>query len=439
MEDLLTKVLNPLNIQKAYRRVTANKGSKGVDGVSTTQLQVYMQENWERIKQEIITGRYKPQAVLGVEIPKSNGGKRLLGIPTVIDRLIQQAIHQVLNPIYDDSFSEHSYGFRQGRNAHQAIGQAEKNINEGYQYIIDLDLKNFFDVVNQDYLMSLLNRKIKDRMLMKLIHRYLQSDIMLGGLTQARERGMPQGSPLSPLLSNIILNELDKELEKRGVRYVRYADDCSIFLKSKRAAIRVKARITRFIVNKLHLQVNQEKTHIVRPISYFPLGYGFVPTYKQGEKGKYMLRVSPKSFKRMKQKIKVITRKTSPFSFGERIQKLNEFMRGWVNYYKYAHISSKLTELDGWVRNRLRYCIWKDWKKPNKRMRSYIRLGVSQGQAYAWSRTRMGGWAAAQSPIMRTTVTVKRLQRKGYISFSEQFKKSHRTMQVNTQFKFSFV
>ena len=439
MEDLLTKVLNPLNIQKAYRRVTANKGSKGVDGVSTTQLQVYMQENWERIKQEIINGRYKPQAVLGVEIPKSNGGKRLLGIPTVIDRLIQQAIHQVLNPIYDDSFSEHSYGFRQGRNAHQAIGQAEKNINEGYQYIIDLDLKSFFDVVHQDYLMSLLSRRIKDRMLMKLIRRYLQSDIMLGGLTQARERGMPQGSPLSPLLSNIILNELDKELEKRGVRYVRYADDCSIFLKSKRAAIRVKARITRFIVNKLHLQVNQEKTHIVRPISYFPLGYGFVPTYKQGEKGKYMLRVSPKSFKRMKQKIKVITRKTSPFSFGERIQKLNEFMRGWVNYYKYAHISSKLTELDGWVRNRLRYCIWKDWKKPNKRMRSYIRLGVSQGQAYAWSRTRMGGWAAAQSPIMRTTVTVKRLQRKGYISFSEQFKKSHRTMQVNTQFKFSFV
>lgn len=439
MEDLLTKVLNPSNIQKAYRQVTANKGSKGVDGVTTAQLQVYMQENWEKVKQEIITGTYKPQAVLGVEIPKSNGGKRLLGIPTVIDRLIQQAIHQVLNPIYEVSFSEHSYGFRQGRSTHQAIGQSQRHINEGYQYIIDLDLKSFFDVVNQDYLMSLLNRKIKDRMLMKLIRRYLQSDLMLGGLSQVREQGMPQGSPLSPLLSNIILNELDKELERRGVRFVRYADDCSIFLKSKRAATRVKRGITKFIVNKLHLQVNQEKTHIVRPISYFTLGYGFVPTYKRGEKGKYMLRVSPKSFKRMKQKIKEITRKTKPFSFGERIQKINEFMRGWVNYYKYANVSTKLTELDGWVRNRLRYCIWKDWKKPNKRMRSFIRLGISQGQAYAWSRSRMGGWAIAQSPMMRTTVTVERLRRKGYISFSQQFKKSHRTMQLSTQFKFNFV
>jgi len=393
--ELIAKVLDYSNIRKAYKQVTSNKGSRGVDGVTTVQLQDYMQENWMRIKQEITNGTYKPKAVLGVAIPKPSGGKRLLGIPTVIDRLIQQAIHQVLNPMYDIEFSEFSYGFRQGRSTHQAIAQAQRYINEGYQNIIDLDLKSFFDIVNQDYLMSLLNRKIKDRLLMKLIRRYLQSDIMLGGLSQTRERGMPQGSPLSPLLSNIILNELDKELEKRGLRFVRYADDCSIFLKSKRSANRVKRGISKFIVEMLHLQVNNEKTSICRPVNYFTLGYGFVPTYKKGEKGKYNLRVSPKSFKRMKQKVKEITRKTSPIPFNERISKLNAFMRGWVNYYKYANVSSKLAELDGWVRNRLRYCIWKHWKKPDKRMRSFIRLGKSKDEAYAWSRSRMGGWSVS--------------------------------------------
>jgi len=437
--ELLNKVLDYSNIEKAYKQVVGNKGSKGVDGVTTTQLQDYMQENWDRIKQEITTGYYQPQAVLGVEISKTSGGKRLLGIPTVIDRLIQQSIHQVLNPIYDVEFSENSYGFRKGRSAQQAIIQSQRYINEGCQNIIDLDLKSFFDIVNHDYLMSLLYRKIKDKMLLKLIRRYLQSEIMLGGLTQQREKGTPQGSPLSPLLSNIILNELDKELVRRGLRFVRYADDCSIFLKSKRSARRVKRSITKFIETNLHLKVNEQKTNICRPINYFMLGYGFVPTYKKGEKGKYNLCVSPKSFKQMKQKVKLITRKTLPLSFEERITKLKAFTRGWVNYYKYAHVSGKLKELDGWVRNRLRYCIWKHWKKPNKRMRSFIRLGIPKGQAYSWSRSRMGGWAIAQSPMMRTTVTIERLKRRGYLSFSEQFQKSHRTVLNETQTKISFV
>jgi len=437
--ELLNKILDYSNIDKAYKQVVGNKGSKGVDGVTTAQLQGYMQEHWDRIKREITIGHYQPQAVLGIEIPKTSGGKRLLGIPTVTDRLIQQSIHQVLNPIFDVEFSEYSYGFRKGRSAHQAIRQAQRHINEGYQDIIDLDLKSFFDVVNQDYLMSLLYRKVKDKMLLKLIRRYLQSDILIGGLTQQREKGTPQGSPLSPLLSNIILNELDKELERRGLRFVRYADDCSIFLKSKRSARRVKRSITKFIETKLHLNVNEQKTNICRPINYFTLGYGYVPVYKKGEKGKYNLRVSPKSFKRMKQKVKEITRKTLPLSFKERITKLNVFTRGWVNYYKYAHMSLKLKDLDGWVRNRLRYCIWKHWKKPNKRMRSFIRLGISRGQAYAWSRSRMGGWAIAQSPMMRTTVTLERLQRRGYFSFSEQFQKSYRTVSNETQLGISFV
>ena len=436
--ELLEKVLDYSSINKAYRRVTANKGSKGVDGVTTKELSSYMQENWERIKQEITKGEYQPQAVLGVEIPKSNGGKRLLGIPTVIDRLIQQSIHQVLYPMYDIEFSEYSYGFRTGRSAHQAISQAQSYINSGYQYVLDFDLKSFFDIVNQDYLMSLLNRKIKDKLLMKLIRRYLQSDILLGGVSQQREHGTPQGSPLSPLLSNILLTELDNELERRGLRFVRYADDFSIFVKSKLAASRVKRNITSFIEDKLHLKINEEKSQICRPYQYFTLGYGFVSSYKKGDKGKYDLRVSPKSFKRLKLKIKEITRKTSPIPFAERLIRLENLTRGWINYYRFAKIVGKLRKLDSWIRNRLRYCIWKDWKKPNKRMRSYIRLGIPKGQAYAWSRSRMGGWAVAQSPIMKTTITIKRLQMKGYVSFAQQFSKVRKVM-PEIQLKLSFI
>lgn len=274
MMKMLEKVLENPNVKRAYKQVVSNGGSKGVDGITTKELGAYMQANWERIKQEIREGRYFPQAVLGIEIPKANGGKRLLGIPTVIDRLIQQSINQTLQTIFDSEFSEQSYGFRSGKSAHQAVLEAQRNINEGYQDIIDLDLKSFFDIVNQDYLMSLLNRKIKDSMLLKLIRRFLQSDMMKGGISTQRKKGTPQGSPLSPLLSNIILNELDKELTKRGLQFVRYADDCSIFLKSKRSASRVRKRITKFIENKLHLKVNEEKTSICRPINYFML-YGF--------------------------------------------------------------------------------------------------------------------------------------------------------------------
>ena len=436
---MITKVLENSNINRAYRQVTTNKGSAGVDGISTSELGVYMQGNWERIKQAIITGNYTPQAVLGVEIPKTSGGKRLLGIPTVIDRLIQQAIHQVLAPLFDNEFSDFSYGFRARKSAQQAVLQAQSYLNEGYQDVIDLDLKSFFDVVNQDYLMSLLHRKIKDRILLKLIRRYLQTNIMVGGLSSVRTQGTPQGSPLSPLLSNIVLNELDKELTTRGLRFVRYADDCSIFVKSKRSASRVKLRVTKFIETKLHLKVNEEKTKICRPITYFMLGFGFVPTYRKGDKGKYKLRVSPASFKRMKQKVKQITKKTSPIPFNERITKLTIFTRGWINYYKIANISTKLKELDGWVRNRLRYCIWKHWKKPNKRKRSYIRMGIPSGQAYAWSRSRMGGWAIAQSPIMNTTITVERLIKRGYLSFSVQYQRSYRTIPKDIQTKLSFV
>lgn len=429
MESLLGKVLARGNLIEAYHKVVRNKGSAGVDGVKTSELADYLSKHWDRIKAEIETGRYFPDKVRGIEIPKDNGGKRLLGIPTVIDRLIQQAIHQVLNGLFDPDFSKFSYGFRRGKSAHQALRQARFYINEGRQDIIDLDLKSFFDMVNHDYLMSLICRKVNDPLLLKLIRRYLQAGILQAGtqvkddLAIARHRGTPQGSPLSPLLSNILLNELDKELEKRGHKFVRYADDFSIYLKSKKAAKRVKRSITKFLETRLYLKVNEDKSSICRPTKFEMLGYGFVPTYKKGEKGKYNLRISPKSFKKLKQKIKRLTRKSLPYSFDVRIAKLNSLMYGWVNYFQLGKGWQKLKVIDGWVRNRLRYCIWKDWKKPDRRKKSFIRLGVEAGMAYAWSRSRMGGWAIACSPIMGTTVTIKRLEQRGYISFLSYYQK----------------
>ena len=422
---MIKEILSRENMQTAFNQVVSNKGSAGVDKMPVEELKPYLQVHWGRIRTEVETGAYLPQKVLGIEIPKSNGGKRLLGIPTVVDRMLQQAINQRLNLIYDCEFSAFSYAFRRGKNAHQAILQAISYINEGYQDIIDLDLKSFFDLVNHDYLMSLLNRKIKDRILLKLIRKYLKSGIMIDGVVAERESGTPQGSPLSPLLSNILLNELDKELTKRGLRFVRYADDVSIFVRSKRAAERVLKSITKFIEQKLKLKVNQEKTSICRPMNFTLLGFGFVSSYEKGSKGKYRLVTSKKSFERLKEKIKVITRKTSPKTFGERISELTALTRGWVGYFKLSSMWGKIYELDGWVRNRLRYCIWKQWKKPKTRRKAFLQLGVSYDNAYSWSYSRLGGWRIAQSPIMVTTITLDRLVRKGYISFLEVFEKLH--------------
>jgi RNA-directed DNA polymerase len=271
--------------------------------------------------------------------------------------------------------------------------------------------------------MSILYRKVKDERLLRLIRKYLKTGIMVGGVEQQREEGTPQGSPLSPLLSNILLNELDKELTKRGLRFVRYADDCSIFLRSECAAKRVLERITEFIEGKLKLKVNTQKTSICRPINFHTLGYNFISTYQRGKKGQYRLRVSPIRFKQMKLKVKEITRKSRPLTFSERISELNSYMKGWIGYFRYAFMQGKLKELDGWIRNRLRYCLWKHWKKPNKRMRSYIQMGVSKDMAYRWSRSRMGGWRQACSPMMKTTVTIKRLKQRKYIEFSEYYQR----------------
>ena len=448
---MIKKIINGNNLQKACQKVMSNKGSAGVDGMPVQELSAYLginkeqlalaiggtsetdihlskrvaafEANKEQIISAILNGSYQPQAILGVEIPKDYGKKRLLGIPTVTDRLLQQAVQQVIYPKFEIEFKAHSYGFRPKRSALHAVLKAQEYIHDGYQHIVDIDLKNFFDEVDHCILLQLLYRKIKCPLTLRLIRKWLRAPIFINGKLTKRRKGVPQGSPLSPLLSNIMLHELDKELERLGLRYVRYADDFSIYTKSEAIARKVGNKIYLFLKNKLKLPINREKSGICKPVSFEIPGYRFVPTYIKGDKGKYQLVATDKSWKRLKKNLKQITRKTAPKSFSERIRKLKEVQRGWVNYYRIANILSKLKDLDSWLRNRLRYCIWTDWKKPERKRKNLIRLGVDQNHAYSWSRTRMGGWAVAQSPILITTITRKRLAKRGYVSMLEHYVK----------------
>src|SRR5690606_38921046 len=313
--------------------------------------------------------------------------------------VLQQAVHQIISPMFEVEFSDHSYGFRPDRNAHQAIMQAQKNIHEGYNYIADIDLKTFFDEVDHAILLGLLYAKVKCPTTLHLIRKWLRVPVKINGKLVKRRKGVPQGSPLSPLLSNVLLHELDKELERQGLRYVRYADDFSVYTKSGETARKVGNAVFLLLRNKLKLPINRDKSGIRRPVDFQLLGHGFVPTYRKGDKGKYQLVVAKKGWGRLKQKLKAITRKTAPCSFEERIRELKEAQRGWVHYFRMASIQGKLKEVDSWIRNRLRHCIWHDWKKPERKRKNLIRLGVPKGQAYAWSRTRKGGWAVAQSPM----------------------------------------
>lgn len=420
---MIEKVITRKNMLRAYHQVLSNKGSAGVDGMPVKALSEHLDKNREKIALEVCNGKYLPQPILGVEIPKGNGKTRLLGIPTVTDRLLQQAVSQVMTIKFEPEFKDHSYGFRPNRNAHQAVHQAHKNIHAGYQHIVDIDLKSFFDEVDHCILLQLLYGKVKCPLTLRLIRKWLCVPILINGKLTKRRKGVPQGSPLSPLLSNIMLHELDKELEKRGLRYVRYADDFSIYTKSSSAARKIGNQIYLFLQDKLKLPINREKSGIRKPVQFELLGYKFVPTYKKGDKGQYQLVVTDKSWKNLQEKLKSVTRKTRPMSFEERIQKLREIQQGWVNYFRMASLSGKLKDLDGWVRNRLRYCIWHDWKKPERKRKNLIRLGVDPDHAYAWSRTRMGGWAVAQSPILLTTVTLKRLAKRGYQSMLDYYLK----------------
>ena len=418
---MIAKILQGRNLYKAYRKVVANKGAAGVDGMTVKELQAYLNTQQMSIVKEVLQGRYCPSAIRGVEIPKSNGKVRMLGIPTAVDRWLQQAVGQQLVVYFELEFEEHSYGFRPKKNSQQAVQQSLKYINDGYQDIVDIDLKKFFDEVPHYKVLQLIYNQVKCVDTLRLIRKWLRAPIQINGRLVKRRKGLPQGSPLSPLLSNIILDQLDKELNRRGLKWIRYADDFSIYTKSKAAAQTVGNAIYLFLKNKLELPINREKSGIRRPSTFNVLGHGFVPTYRKGEKGKYQIVVSKQGWQGLKRKLKQATKKTKPYSLSERLQKLKAIYSGWINYYRLASIHAKLKVIDEWLRNRLRYCIWHDWKKPERKRKNLIRLGVRQGQAYAWSRTRMGGWAVAQSPILGTIITLSRLRRKGYISMLDYY------------------
>lgn len=431
---LIDEILRVSNLTQASKEVIRNKGAGGIDGMRVEDLESYLFDNREMLINQIRNQTYIPQPIRGKEIPKGDGKFRTLGIPTVVDRMLQQAVLRVIMPHYEYMFSSYSYGFRPKRNTHQAVAKSLDYINSGYQNIVEIDLKGFFDEVNHVVLLQLLYRKIKCKATMTLIRRWLRVPIEQNGKLVKRRKGVPQGSPISPLLSNIILHELDEYMEKQGMKFVRYADDFSIYCKTKSQAKFQGNNVYKFLRDKLKLPINRDKSGIRRPVTFQILGYGFVPTYRKGEKGKYQLIVTEKRWKSLKMKLKEITRKTSPMSFDERIAKLNQVIRGWINYFKYASINQKLADIDGWLRNRLRYCIWTDWKKPERKRKNLIRLGVPPGKAYAWSRTRMGGWAVAQSPILITTITLERLHKRGYVSLVSLYQKVSMNIYKNSLF-----
>lgn len=417
-EKLLEKIVDKRNIFEAYKKVVANKGSSGIDGMRVDELLTYLKENYETLKANLLNGKYKVQPVKRVEIPKPTGGVRLLGIPTVVDRLIQQAINQVINPIFDREFSNSSYGFRPGRSAHMALKQAQTYINEEYKQVVDMDLEKFFDNVNHDILMNLVSRKIEDKRVLKLIRKYLNSGIMLNGVVVKSEQGAPQGGPLSPLLSNILLDELDKELERRGHKFCIFADDCNIYVRSRRAGERVLKSITKFLERKLKLKVNTEKSAVASPTRRKFLGYSFYYA-----KGGIRFRVHNKSYERLKEKIKKITNRNISMNFNHRIKKLNEIIVGWVNYFKLAEMKSKLKELDSWIRRRLRACIWKTWKLVRTRFKNLMKLGVPKYKAWEYANTRKSYWRTSKSPILNKTITNQRLINHGFKSLSSQYEK----------------
>lgn len=417
---LLEKILDNDNMNRAYKRVKSNKGKPGIDGMTVDELRPFLEKNGDQIKKAIMEGTYIPKPVRRVEIPKPDGGVRLLGIPTVLDRVIQQAIAQVLTPIYEREFSEFSYGFRPKRDAHQAIRKCKEYIETGYKWVVDIDLARYFDTVNHDKLMRLLSKTIKDSRVLSIIRKYLQSGVMINGVVTDTEEGTPQGGNISPLLSNIMLNELDTELTKRGLRFCRYADDANIYVKSKKAAERVMASITRFIEEELKLRVNKDKSAVDRPWKLKFLGFSFY--LKRGGIG---IRVHPKPVKKFKMKLKEATGRSKVKSLKEWILKLNQIITGWVNYFRIADMSKLVKELDEWLRRRIRMCFWKRWKKIKTKRDNLVRLGIDNYKAWEFANTRKGYWRISNSPILAVSLTNKRLKKQGFPTITERYTKVH--------------
>ena len=393
-EQLMEEVCGRENCKQALKRVKANKGSAGVDGMTVQQLPEYLKQHWPAIREQLLSGAYKPQPVRRVEIPKPDGGVRKLGIPTVLDRFIQQAVMQVLQSRWDRTFSDHSYGFRPGRSAHQAVQAAQQYIAAGYRWCVDLDLEKFFDRVSHDKLMARIETRVGDRRLLKLIRSFLRAGVMEGGLVSPVDEGTPQGGPLSPLLSNIVLDEFDRELERRGLRFARYADDCNVYVRSRRAGERVMASITRFITTKLKLKVNQQKSAVARPWERKFLGFSFTSNREPKR------RIAPKAVLRFKEKVRELTRRTRGVSVEKMAEELGRYLRGWIGYFGQNQTPSVLENLEKWVRRRLRSVIWKQWKRGKVRFAELRKRGVGKDLAAQTAGSAHGPWRLAESPAL---------------------------------------
>lgn len=393
-EQLMEEVIERGNLREALRRVKANKGSPGVDGMTVDELAGYLREHWPGIREQLLSGTYKPQPVKRVEIPKPGGGVRKLGIPTVLDRFIQQAAMQVLQRRWDPMFSQHSYGFRPKRSAHQAVAQAQQYVAEGCRWVVDIDLEKFFDRVNHDKLMGEVAKRITDKRMLKLIRAYLNAGVMENGLVSAMEEGTPQGGPLSPLLSNIVLDELDRELEKRGHRFVRYADDCNLYVRSQRAGLRVMESLVNFIMVRLKLRVNSEKSAVGRPWERKFLGFSF--TWNREPRR----RIAPQTVKRFKERVRELTRRTRGVSLEEMVKQLTVYLRGWQEYFGFCQTPSVLQGFDEWVRHRLRATAWKQWKQGRKRFAELRKRGVGKDLAAQTAGSAHGPWRLANSPAL---------------------------------------
>jgi group II intron reverse transcriptase/maturase len=419
---MIEAILDIRNIHYALKQVVSNKGASGVDGMQTDELRDFVSTHWLTFKEELLSGTYQPNAVRKVEIPKPQGGTRALGIPTVKDRLIQQAIAQWMNGLWERDFHAKSYGFRPNKNAHQAVLQAKEYLNKGKTYVVELDLAKFFDVVNHDKLMNLLSKKITDKRTLNLIGKYLRSGIMVDGLINQRTEGTPQGSPLSPLLSNIILHELDVELTKRGLSFVRYADDCSIYVKSSKAAARVMSSITKYLEEELLLKVNREKSKISRPSKSTLLGFSFYKT-----KGMWQIRIAERSIERMKEKIRLKLPRNTAQQVETKMKELKLLIIGWVQYFQIANIKSVCVRLDELLRSRVRKLFWQKWQKTKTRIRNLIKLGIPKSKAYQWANTSKGACRTAHSPILLRSLNNEVLSKKGLPSF---YKTYHNNVEI---------
>ena len=410
--DLMEQIVDEPNLEKAWRKVKANKGAPGPDGITLNEFLTSFRTQWPTIRQQLLDGTYAPQPARRKSIPKSDGSQRHLGIPNVMDRLIQQAILQVLTPIFDPHFSESSFGFRPRRSAHGAIKQVQAHIRSGYRQCVDMDLSKFFDRVQHDVLLARVARKVKDKRLLRLIGRYLRAGVMVDTSWQPSHEGTMQGGPLSPLLANILLDDFDKELESRGLRFVRYADDFLIFTKTQRAAQRVFASVQRYLTCKLKLVVNQDKSRVCKTDGLEFLGYQFV-----GYGGQ--LRVSPKNVTKFKQRIRELTRRTWSISMSDRLKGLGYYLRGWTGYFCLVPIKSFFSDLDKWVRRRLRSCYWKQWRKPSARIRNLMQMGLARNDAVPFGSSSRGAWFMSGCQSLQSTLTNAYLATTGLVSLLE--------------------